>query len=230
VFALYNLALVHQLRRESAACQERAARQLHLSEEQGFPFWIGPGAILLGWALAEQGHTAEGYQRLSEGLAVRQAMGAGRPRPYFSALLAQVYGRTGKVQEALELLRGALQGAKDLGEQWCEAELYRLQGELLLQALGAERGAQSRAQAVATVPRVAQEAEEYFHQALTLAQHQGAKAWELRATLSLSQLWARQGKQTEARQLLGTMHSTLPQEGMQTADRQEASALLAQWA
>ena len=230
VFALYSLALVHQLRRESAACQERAAMQLRLSEEQSFPFWVGPGAILLGWALAEQGHTPEGYQRLCDGLAVRQAMGAGQPRPYFSALLAQVYGRIGKVQEALELLSGALQGAADLGEQWCEAELYRLQGELMLQALGAERSAHGRAPPVATVPRAEQEAEEYFHKALALAQHQGAKAWELRATISLSQLWAWQGKRTEARQLLGKMHSTLPQEGMQTADRQEASVLLAQWA
>jgi predicted ATPase len=226
VFALYSLALVHQLRRESVPCQEHAARQLRLSEEQGFPFWVGPGAILLGWALAEQGHVAEGVQRVSDGLAVRQAMGAGQPRPYYAALLAQVYGRVGKVQEALALLRGALQGATDLGEQWCEAELYRLQGELLLQALEAERGAQ----AGAPVSKAAHEAEGSFHQAIALAQQQGAKAWELRATLSLSQLWARQGRQAEAQQVLGTLHSTLPQEGMETADRQEASTFLTQWA
>jgi predicted ATPase len=215
VFALYSLALVHQLRRESAACQEHAARQLRLSEEQGFPFWAGPGAILLGWALAEQGHAAEGSQRVYDGLAKRQAMGAGQPRPYYSALLAQVYGRLGTIQEALRLLRAALEEASDLGEQWCEAELYRLHGELLLQAPGDER--------------TEREAERYFHQALALAQHQGAKAWELRATLSLSQLWARQGKTGAARQILGKMQRTLPQEGLQTADRQEASRLLAQW-
>ena len=229
VFALYGLALVHQLRRESAACHEHAVMQLRLSEEQGFPFWAGPGAILLGWALAEQGHVEEGCQHLCDGLAVRQAMGAAQPRPYFSVLLAQVYGRAGKAQEALEVLSAALEGAADLGEQWCEAEVYRLQGELLLQATGVERCAYQRPQTVATVRHTEREAEMCFQKALALAQHQGAQGWALRATLSLSQLWARQGKQTEARQILGKMHSTLPQEGMQTADRQEASRLLAQW-
>jgi predicted ATPase len=230
VFALYGLALVHQLRQESAACHECATMQLRLSEEQGFPFWAGPGAILLGWALAEQGHAAEGCQRLCDGLAMRQAMGAAQPRPYFSLLLAQVYGRVGKVQEALEVLRTALEGAADIGERWCEAELYRLQGELLLQATGVAQGARGRPQAGATVHRTESEAEVCFQKALVLAQHQGAQGWALRATLSLSQLWARQGKQTEARHILGKMHSTLPPEGMQTADRQESSRLLAQWA
>ena len=107
---------------------------------------------------------------------------------------------------------------------------WRIRLAPCLRCIGAERSAHGRAPPVATVRRAEQEAEGYFHKALALAQHQGAKAWELRATLSLSQLWAWQGKRTEARQLLGKMHSTLPQEGMQTADRQEASVLLAQWA
>jgi predicted ATPase len=204
--------------------------QLRLSEEQGFPFWAGPGAILLGWALAEQGHAEEGSRRLCDGLTVRQAMGAAQPRPYFSILLAQVYGRVGKVQEALEVLRKALEGAADIGERWCEAELHRLQGELLLQATDVEQCTHERSQTVLTVHGREREAEACFQKALALAQHQGAQGWALRATLSLSQLWARQGRQVEARHLLGKMHSTLPQEGMQTADRQETSRLLAQWA
>jgi predicted ATPase len=93
-----------------------------------------------------------------------------------------------------------------------------------------EPAAQARPQTLATVRNTEREAEVCFQKALALAQYQGAQGWALRATLSLSQLWARQGKQTEARHILGKIQSALPQEGMQTADRQEASRLLAQWA
>jgi hypothetical protein len=51
--------------------------------------------------------------------------------------------------------------------------VYRLKGELLLQA----------------VPAHQEEAEEHFHQALASARRRQAKSWELRAAMSLSRLW-----------------------------------------
>ena len=42
------------------------------------------------------------------------------------------------------------------------------------------------------------EAEVCFQQALVIARQQQAKSWELRAALSLSRLWQRQGKRAEA--------------------------------
>ena len=40
-------------------------------------------------------------------------------------------------------------------------------------------------------------------EALTIAGQQSAKLWELRAATSLARLWQKQGKQEEARPLLG---------------------------
>jgi predicted ATPase len=48
-----------------------------------------------------------------------------------------------------------------------------------------------------TAPDVVQ-TEACFQQALTIARHQHATSWELRAALSLSRLWQRQGKHQEA--------------------------------
>ena len=64
-----------------------------------------------------------------------------------------------------------------------------------------------------------------FQQALTIARHQQAKAWELRAAMSLSRLWQQQGKRTEAYELLAPVYGWFT-EGFDTADLQEAKALL----
>jgi predicted ATPase len=90
-----------------------------------------------------------------------------------------------------------------------EAEVYRLRGELLLQQSAAQQG----------------EAEASLQQALTVARRQQAKSLELRAAMSLSRLWQRQGKRDEARQLLTEIYDWFT-EGFDTADLQEAKALL----
>ena len=53
-----------------------------------------------------------------------------------------------------------------------------------------------------------------------------AKFLELRAAMSLARLWQRQGKRTEARQLLAPVYGWFT-EGFDTADLQDAQALLA---
>ena len=69
------------------------------------------------------------------------------------------------------------------------------------------------------------EAEESLQHALEIARRQQAKSWELRAALSLSRLWQRQGKQAEARALLAPIYGWFT-EGFDTAALQEAKALL----
>jgi predicted ATPase len=69
------------------------------------------------------------------------------------------------------------------------------------------------------------QAEVCFQQSLAIARRQQAKSWELRAAMSLSQLWQRQGKGAEARALLAPIYSWFT-EGFDTADLQEAKTLL----
>ena len=107
--------------------------------------------------------------------------------------------------------------AEEKGERYGEAELHRLKGELLSQQRVATHGESS----------VLVEAEAHFHEALAIARRQQAKSLELRAAMSLSQLWQRQGKRTEARQLLAGVYHWFT-EGFDTADLQEAKALLAE--
>jgi predicted ATPase len=207
--ALYFAAQLHQLRREGQAAQERAELEIALAGEQGSALELARGTILRGWALAWQGQGAEGLAQMCQGLSAYRATGTEKERTYFLALLAEGYRGTGEVQEGLRVLAEALAAAHHSGEHYCEAELHRLKGELLLL-----QSTDQHAEAAAC-----------FHHALAVARHQQAKSLELRAALSLGRLWQQQGKRGEARALLAPIYGWFT-EGFETADLQEAKALL----
>ena len=58
-----------------------------------------------------------------------------------------------------------------------------------------------------------------------MARQQQAPSWELRAARSLARLWQQQGKRAAARALLAPISGWCT-EGFETADLQEAKALL----
>ena len=138
-------------------------------------------------------------------------------RPWLLGVLAEACAHAGQLDEGLRLVTEALEGVQQSGEHWWEAELYRLQGELLVHAEGG-------------VQHAAVTAEACFHQALAVARRQQAKSFELRAALSLSRLWQQQGKRQEARDLLTPIYKTPIYnwftEGFDTADLREARTLL----
>ena len=69
------------------------------------------------------------------------------------------------------------------------------------------------------------EAEMRFRRALEVARRQDAKMWELRAASSLGRLWASQGEQQKAHDLLAPIYGWFT-EGFDTTDLKEAKALL----
>ena len=159
--------------------------------------------------MAAQGQAEEGIAQLQQGLAAWRAIGTKLGLPAILLLLAEAYGKAGQVEVGLQTLAEALALVDQTQERVYEAELYRLQGELLL-ARSAEHYA---------------EAETCFRQALDVARHQQAKSWELRAATSLSRLWQQQGKRVEARELLAPLYGWFT-EGFDTADLKDAKALL----
>jgi predicted ATPase len=223
IFALSGAATLHQLRREEQAAQARAEATMTLSTERGFPQWLAWGTILRGWALARQGRSEEGIAQMRQGLAGYQATGGEVTRPYFLSLLAEAYGDVGQTAEGLSLLDEALATVQKTGGRWCEAELYRLKGELLLRS-DVQRPTSNVGQMAPGISSAAMEAEACFRQALDAARRQQAKSWELRAAMSLSRLWQGQDKRAEARQLLAGIYGWFT-EGFDTADLREAKAL-----
>jgi len=67
--------------------------------------------------------------------------------------------------------------------------------------------------------------ESHFQRAITLAQAQQAKSFELRAATGMARLWRDQGKVQQARELLAPAYGWFT-EGFDTRDLKEAKALL----
>jgi len=211
VDTLYESAQLHASRQEWQTAQAHAEAMLALATEHGFARYVAIGAFFQGAALAMQGQGMGGIAQMHQGLAAVRATGVVISIPGHLAWLAEAYGQVGQVAEGLHLLAEALAMVDTSGGRRHEAELHRLHGELLLR------------QAVPDAPA----AEACFQRALDVARCQQAKSWELQAAMSLSRLWQRQGKRAAARDLLAPIYGWFT-EGFDTADLQEAKALLAE--
>ncbi len=202
-------AIAHQLRREAPVAHEQAEALIALATEQGFTLFLAIGGILRAGTRTALRQRGEQIGQIRQDLAAVRETGSALWEPYFLALLADVYAQEGQVEAGLATLAEALAAAQATGERWGEAELYRLRGSLLLRQTGTPQA----------------EAETWLQRAVDVARRQEAKSLELRAAMSLSRLWYQQGKRKEAHDLLAEVYAWFT-EGFDTADLQEAKALL----
>jgi predicted ATPase len=215
--ALSLAATLHLLRGEGRAGQERAEALLTLATTHELGALVAHGTLLRGWALALLGQYSEGLAQMRQTLAIWQATGQETGRLMYMALLAEQCGHAGQVEAGLYVLTETLASPYSRGQRLWESELYRVRGELLLQAGVLTSETRRRAEDT--------EAEVCFQQALALARRQGARAFELRAVMGLSRLWQRQGKRQTAHQLLAEVYGGCT-EGFDTADVRKAKVLL----
>jgi predicted ATPase len=209
MYAAYNAVHLYQFLRDIPQVHEHVQKVRTLATEHGLTQFVAPITMLQGWALVAQGQAMEGLAQLHEGLDAFRARGTELILPLLLARLAEAYPLQGRGEEGLTVLTEALALMDKNDERWWEAELHRLKGELLL---------------LQTVPDAPQ-AECCFQRALAVARHQQAKSLELRTAMSLSRLWQRQGKRTEAHTLLAEVYGWFT-EGFDTADLKDAKALL----
>jgi class 3 adenylate cyclase/predicted ATPase len=186
---------------------QAAEKVLAISAEQGFPIWSAVGNIMRGWCLGAAGQAAEGVPLVLKGIADLSATGCIILTPFLLMTLAEVYGTAVQPEKGLNRLAEATKLVETTRECWAEAEMHRLRGTLLLSM------------------NEHAEAEDSYRKALSVAQRQSAKFWELRAATSLARLLRDQGKRDEARALLAPVYDWFT-EGFDTLDLKEAKALL----
>jgi predicted ATPase len=206
-WALMFIASFHQLRREPEFALSRAEEGLKLAHEQQFPYFIRWGAMIRGLALAEQGSGQQGLAEIQSGLAGRISPHVAVP--WHLGSLAEAHRTLGQSTEGLRALAAAFSNADATHDRFFEAELHRLQGELLL---------------IGERPDI-RRAEYCYREAIEISRRQKAKSWELRATMSLARLLDKQGRRDEARAMLTEIYNWFT-EGFDTADLKDAKALL----
>jgi hypothetical protein len=94
-YSLARLALLHLLRGDWQAAQERAQAVSALATAQGFRLFQAHAMLLTGRALAAQGETARGLAQMRQGLAVIQASGQIAGMVGILSLLAEAYAAGG---------------------------------------------------------------------------------------------------------------------------------------
>ena len=98
---------------------------------------------------------------LTDGFAMAQSAGATLWMPFSRSHLARAYIELGNFEDAWRSIREAMTIIERTTEAWCEAEVYRTAGEIMLLA----------------PKRDAAKAEAHFYHALAVARAQDAKSW-----------------------------------------------------
>ena len=205
--ALAYLAMLYQFRQETDQVAKYADTCLAVVARYSFAYYHQWANILLAWTRALKNPTSSGLLSLQNALHEFQAIDAGVRWPFYLSLLAVFYEQTGQLEEGLETINEALSAAARHNENWWNAELYRLRGNLLLLQGSSDL------------------ALEAYRQAISLALEQEALSLQLRAATSLARLWHMQGRAAQAHELLTAVYRQFT-EGFDTPDLQEAQALL----
>ncbi|NOY71784.1 MAG: AAA family ATPase [Gammaproteobacteria bacterium] len=195
-YALHFLSTAHQISGDYQRTGEYAKEQIALSEVYGFSFWVATGNMLQAWATSADMNGTIDYPRFESALKVYEASGNRLANSYFLAVLASMYQKTGRFDDARLTVKKALLETAETGERVFISELFRLQGELALS--GHQRDAVA--------------AEKNFKCALNQAKQQGAVVLMLKAAICLATLWIKNGKAKKANCLLHELLAELPDE------------------
>jgi predicted ATPase len=215
-FALNVAATVHAFCGAWELAYPLVDEGITLCEEQGFPVWLSYGQIMHGWMGVQRGDGERALEELQRGISAWEGTGAMVTQPFFLALKGQACRKLGRIEGGRLAIEEALTVVEHSDEQFCTAELWRLQGEFIL-----------RADVYRFTREATQRAESCFQHALTIARQQHAKMLELRAAISLARLWQSQGKPVEAHRLLVAVYDWFT-EGFETEPLRRARALIEQ--
>jgi predicted ATPase len=206
---LFCASAFQQLLGDRKVAEDHVQALLALATKQGFSYWLATATIFQGWLAARGGEADRAIALIKRGLSAYRAMSAELWVPYFLGMLAEAHSNAARPSEGLCLLDQARAKMEQTSECWWEAELCRVQGEMLLRLPDPDRAG----------------ANACFERAIKVAREQAARQWELRAATSLARLWRDQGKHAEAHDLLAPVYGWFT-EGFDTADLKDAKALL----
>jgi class 3 adenylate cyclase/predicted ATPase len=209
MFALSLASVVHILCGNYATAIAQVDEASALADEKAAMFWKVQAMLARGLAFVLSDRAHDAVQVITSNVAALRAAGATVWLPMWLSYLGSAYAQLGQYDDARRCMGEATMVMETTGERWFEAEANRLAGQIAL---------------LSPDPNAAK-AEAYFERALSVAQKQQAKSWELRAAMSLARLWRSQGKVHQARERLAPVYGWFT-EGFDTRDLKDAKTLL----
>jgi predicted ATPase len=196
---------LHRFLKEPRQAEAACTQLLSLSEEHGFAYVCDLARGIIGWARAQLGCTSEGVFLIRQALAGLAERGARVGNTDVLTRLAEAQALDGATDEALDTMELAL-------KENPEELVFRPDAITYRGALRLEVGQNELAEAD-------------FRDAITMAHKMSAKTWELRATMSLAQLWRDQGRREQAHDILAPIYGWFT-EGFDTKVLKDARILL----
>ena len=183
--ALVFETILESRRNDVAATLNAAEALLALTEERGIRTFLDMGQVYVDWARGRLLDPKSGAIGLRRALAKLNAEGHKLGMPSFHGLLAELEVTQGP-DSALTLIDEGLQIAEETGEHIADPYLYRLRGDILLKR----------------DPANPAPAEDAYRTAIAIAKQQGARSYELLASLALAKLHLSTTRPAEAHAVL----------------------------
>jgi predicted ATPase len=202
------------LERDHATLSTELAALVELATKHRMSLWFdGFTDVFSVWAAMDSTQPkGQEIARCMRGIDKLETTGQRLFLPFFMARLATGLSTCERHDEALRMIDRASTMCRETAQGWCDAELWRVRGELLSRAAQHDRS----------------QASHCFTKALALARSGGIKLWELRAAVSLARLKAHQGQQPDALNVLMPVYESFT-EGFDCVDLAEARAQLSEF-
>jgi hypothetical protein len=159
---------------------------LALAREHTMPLYVAAGTYLNGLAKWRAGDRVGGLTEMRRGWTLLHENDCYLCEPFWGKQVVLANAAAGQLDTGLEILRELIVWTEQSGQHWLDAELHRVQGELLLRR----------------DPPNASEAEDAFNRALEIARSQQTKTFELRSALGLARLRINDGRAAAVSELL----------------------------
>jgi len=188
---------------------QQTERILALAREHAMPLYVAAGTYLNGLAKWRAGNGMEGLADMRQGWTLLHENDCYLCEPFWAMQVAVANAEAGQVETGLEILRELIVWTDQSGQHWLDAELYRVQGELLLRS----------------DPPKLSSAETAFNRAVEIARSQQTKTFELRSTLGLARLHRINGRAGSVSEVLAPVLADFDTE-QDLPEIQEAEKLL----
>jgi class 3 adenylate cyclase/predicted ATPase len=181
-----HAAMFGLLRGAVAQAASNATELARVAHDHDLNFWRPYGLYLEGWVKSMNGAPADGLEDMGRGLDLLREQNTVLFVPLLKLAAGQAEARAGDLDRALATLDEGLATSERTGHRAFDAELNRVRGDILLMRDSAD-------------PAPADEA---YRTAIAIAQQQGARSFEARASLALAKLYQSTARPVEAHAIL----------------------------
>ena len=186
VYGHFQCALLHVARRDAVTTAPLAEAVVKLAREHGMALYSAYGEFLQPWARWHLGDREGGLDAMRRGIAACHDMGNLVYMTLLETALAEAEAEAGEIEAALVSIDRTVALTERTGHRWNEADTHRVRGEILMKRDPANTGP----------------AENAFLTAIAVAQQQKARSFELRAALSLANLYQATNRAADAHAVL----------------------------